>query len=118
MKHASEASPPNPFDLRALWEANGGAAAFGGDAMRTWLDSATRMQAEATAFWTGRASKDMAALTMIGRCTNPAEAMEAQMRYAREAVADFYAEGQRMMRMASEVTKVTLPGMPGAGKSE
>jgi hypothetical protein len=76
------------------------------------------MQAEATAFWTGRASKDMAALTNLARCTTPVEAMEAQMRYAREAVADYYEEGQRLMRIASEAGKMTLPGTPGATRSE
>jgi hypothetical protein len=108
MKHEAHAATPNPFDVRALFDATPGAAAFGGDAMRAWIDSATRMQAEATAFWTGRAGKDVAAMNALVRCTSPTEAMQAQMAYAKEAVADFYAEGQRMMRVVTDVTRLGM----------
>jgi hypothetical protein len=115
MKQANQAPVTNPFDVAAMWNGNPGLAAFGGDAMRAWLDSANRLQAETTAFWTGRVSKDVAAMTAIARCTTPAEAMEAQMQYAREAVADFYAESQRVMRIVGEAAKLGLPAIPGQG---
>jgi hypothetical protein len=112
MKHAAEAATPNPFDVRALFDMNKGMAAFGGDAMRTWLDGAAKMQAETTAFWTARVGKDVAAMTAFARCTTPAEAMELQTKYARDAMADYYAEGQRLMRFATDAAK---QGMPATG---
>jgi hypothetical protein len=116
MKHAAEAAAPNPFDVRALWDVNNGVAAYGGAAMRAWMDSATRLQADTTAFWTGRVSKDVAAMTALARCTTPAEVMDAQMTYARDAAADFYAEGQRMMRIVNDAAKLGMPG--AAAKAE
>ena len=115
MKHATEAAAPNPFDVRALWDLNGGVAGFGGEALRAWMDGVARMQAEATAFWTGRASKDAAALAAFTQCTTPTEAMQAQVRYAREAVADYYEEGQRLMRIASDARQGDPAGHAGLG---
>jgi hypothetical protein len=40
---------------------------------------------------------------MLGQCKDPAQAFEAQMRYAREAMADYYEEGQRMMGLMRDV---------------
>lgn len=99
MKHAAEAKTVNPFDVRALWGMDGAGAAYGGDAYRVWFDGVTMMQAEAGAFWTQRLQKDVAALTMLGQCRDPAQAMDAQMRFAREAMADYVAEGERMMQL-------------------
>ena len=58
------------------------------------------------------AAKMRAALTMLGQCTDPAQAFEAQMRYAREAMADYYEEGQRMMGLMRDVA--TESGLPMA----
>jgi hypothetical protein len=97
MKHAAEAKAVNPFDVRALWGMDEAVGAYGGDAYKVWFDGMTRMQAEAGAFWTQRLQKDVAALTMLGQCRDPAQAMDAQMRFAREAMADYVAGGERMM---------------------
>ena len=99
MKHAAEAKTVNPFDVRALWGIDGAMPVYGGDAYRTWFDGMTKWQAEAGAFWNQRLRKDVAALTMLGQCRDPAQAMEAQMRFARDAMADYMAEGERMMRL-------------------
>ena len=112
MRHATERAAPNPFDVRAMWNMNGAGLGYGDTAYRAWLDGATRMQTEATTFCNERLAKDMAALTMIGQCKDPAQAFEAQMRYAREAMADYYAEGQRMMGLMRDVA--TASGLPMA----
>lgn len=112
MRHATERAAPNPFDVRAMWNMNGAGLGYGENAYRAWFDGATRMQTEATTFWNGRLAKDMAALTMLGQCKDPAQALEAQMRYAREAMADYYAEGQRMMGLMRDVA--TESGVPMA----
>ncbi len=113
MKHAAERAAPNPFDVRAMWDTNGAAFGVGDKAYRAWLDGATRWQTEATAFCNGRLAKDMAALTTLGRCTDPTQALETQMRYAREAITDYYEEGQRMMGLMRDVAAES--GMPMTG---
>ena len=102
MKQATEAAAANPFDVRALWDMNAATMGTGQHAYRAWMEAATRMQTEATGFWNGRMGKDVAALTALGQCTSPAEALETQMRYMREAMGDFYEEGQRMLRIARD----------------
>lgn len=107
MRQATGAAA-NPFDTRALWDMNAAALGPGGLALQAWMEAATRMQTQATAFWNARLGKDMAALTALGRCTTPAQALEAQMRYVREAMGDYYEEGQRMLR-------ITRDAVTGAG---
>lgn len=115
MKHAAQDTAANPFDVRALWDGGNAMNAYGGQAMRAWVDATTRMQAETAAFWTGRVSKDIAAMNELVRCTTPAAAAETQMRYAREAWADFEGEGRRLMRIVNETGVFTMPGLPGMG---
>lgn len=99
----------NPFDTRAPWDMDAAALGPDGLALQAWMDAATRMQTQATAFRSARLGKDMAALTALGRCTTPAQALEAQMRYVREAMGDYYEEGQRMLR-------ITRDAVTGAGE--
>lgn len=113
MKHATAGAAPNPFDVRAMWDVNNGMLGSGDKAYRAWLAGATRMQSEASAFWNGRLGKDVEALSALGRCANPGEALEVQMKYARDAMADYYEEGQRMMRLMNDVAMES--GMPPAG---
>lgn len=112
MRHAPQAPVANPFAAAGGW--NGTAMdAFGGTTMRAWLAATTQMQAGTAAFWTGRMTKDVAALTALAQCTTPAAAAELQMRYVREAWADFEAEGRRMLRIADDAGAFTLPVLPG-----
>ncbi|MFO1314735.1 MAG: phasin family protein [Burkholderiales bacterium] len=111
MRQATGAAAANPFDVRALWDMNAAPFDAGEGAYRAWMDAATRMQTEATAFWNGRLAKDMAALSALGQCTTPVQALEAQMRYMREAMGDWYAEGQRMLRITRDAAAGA--GMPG-----
>lgn len=113
MRNTTQAPAANPFDVRSLFDLKGGALGYGQDAVETWMTGATRMQTEATAFWTGRLGKDVAAVTALAQCTNPGDAVEMQVRYAREAMADYYAEGRRLMQLASEVAEKN--GFPIAG---
>lgn len=113
MRNATQAPAANPFDVRALWNTKGGVLGYGQDAVETWMTGATRMHTEAMAFWTGRLGKDVAAVTALAQCTNPGDAVEMQARYAREAMADYYAEGQRLMQLAGEVA--VKNGFPIAG---
>ena len=112
MKHAPQAPAANPFAVDAWWKGGNAMSAFGGQAMGTWLDVATRMQAETAAFWTGRVGKDVAAMAALAQCTTPAAMAEAQVRYAREAWADFEGEGRRLMRIVNEAAAIRLPGNP------
>lgn len=112
MKHEPQAPAANPFAVDALWKGGSAMNAFGGQAMRAWLDVATRLQAETTAFWTGRVGKDVAAMAALAQCTTPAAMAEAQVRYAREAWADFESEGRRLMRIVNEAAAIRLPGNP------
>lgn len=115
MRHAAHGTTPNPFDVTAMFGGPSVMNGLGGEAMRTWLDAATRMQAETVAFWAGRVSKDVAAMTAIAKCTTPAAAMEAQMRYATEAWADFQEEGQRLVRIMGDASAVKLPSAATGG---
>jgi len=109
MKQAAQATAAGPFAAGAWWDGGNAMNVFGDQAMRAWLDAATRLQAETAAFWTGRISKDVAAMTALAQCTTPAAAAEAQMQYAREAWADFEGEGRRMMRIVNEAATLKLP---------
>ncbi len=109
MKHAAQAAAANPIAAGTWWNGGNAMNVFGDQAMRAWLDAATRLQAETAAFWTGRIGKDVAAMTALAQCTTPAAAAEAQMRYAREAWADFEGEGRRLMRIVNESATFTLP---------
>jgi hypothetical protein len=113
MRHAAEAAPAMPFDVRAMWNMGEAPWGYGEKAYRTWLDGAARMQTEATTFWSERVAKDMAALSALGKCTNPVELMNMQMSYARDAMADYYAESQRMMEWLREPMEEL--GVPMAG---
>ena len=105
MKHAAEKAAADPFDVRALWGMNDAAFGYGENGYRAWLDSATRMQTEAAAFWNDRVGKDVATLTALGQCRNPSDALAMQMEYARDAMADYYAEGQRLMEFMGVTAK-------------
>jgi hypothetical protein len=116
MRHAKEAAAANPFDVRALWKIKGTPLDQADTAYRAWLDGATRMQTEAAAFWNDRLGKDVEALGALSKCTNPGEAFEIEMRYARDAMADYVTEGQRMMRMMTDVTRQF--GLPATGEAQ
>lgn len=109
MKHATARTAANPFDVRTLWGMNDEAAGYGENGYRAWLDSATRMHAEAAAFWNGRLGKDVATLTALGQCRNPGDAIEMQMQYARDAMADYYAEGQRLVELLGIAVPEIVP---------
>jgi hypothetical protein len=113
MRNPTQAPAANPFDVRALWDTTGGVLGYGQDAVQTWMTGATRMQTEAAAFWTGRVGKDVAAMTALAQCRSPGDAVEMQMRYARDAMADYYAEGQRLLQLANEFA--VKSGFPVAG---
>ena len=113
MRHAAEVPAPKPFDVHALWDMNNAAFGYGETSYRAWLGGATQMQTEATTFWNDRLGKDVAALTAFGQCTNPGEAFELQMQYARDAMTDCYEQGQRMMRLMRDVAREN--GMPVGG---
>ena len=113
MRQATGTASGNPFDVRTLWGANPAMLGPGGEAWQAWIDAGIRMQTEATAFWNDRIGKDVAALTALGQCTTPAQALEAQMRYVREAMGDWYEEGQQMARIAREAAAGA--GMPVGG---
>jgi hypothetical protein len=112
MKHATPAATPNPFDVRAMWGMADGAQGVEGNAYRLWLESATRMQSEIAAFWNDRLGKDVATVTALGQCANPGEAFELQTKYARDAMADYYAEGQRVMQLMIDAAEES--GLPTA----
>ena len=114
MRHAGQATAANPFAVGGWWQGGDAMNAFGGQALRAWLDAATRVQAETAAFWTGRVGKDMAAMTALAQCTPPAAMAEAQMRYTQEAWADFEGEGRRLMRIVNEAAAIRMPRVPGA----
>ena len=116
MKHAAAGAAPNPFDVRAMWDVNSGMLGSGDKAYRAWLDGASRMQSEATAFWNGRLGKDVEVLSALGQCANPGEALEVQMKYARDAMADYYEEGQRMMRLMNEVALESGVSVAGSAR--
>ncbi len=105
MRHAKVAATANPFDVRALWKMTGTPLDRADTAFRGWLDGATRMQSEAAAFWSDRLGKDIEAFGALSKCANPGEAFEFEMCYARETMADYVTEGQRMMRMMTDVTR-------------
>lgn len=113
MRQATGAQAGNPFDVRTLWGANAATLGPGGDVWQAWIDAGIRMQTEATAFWNARLGRDVAALTALGQCTTPAQALEAQLRYVREAMGDWYEEGQRMLRIARDAAAGA--GMPVGG---
>jgi len=105
MKQATEAATANPFDVRALWKMTGTPMDQADTAFRGWLDGATRMQTEAAAFWNDRLGKDVEVLGALSKCTNPGDAFEIEMCYARDAMADYVTESQRMMQMMSDVAR-------------
>ncbi len=105
MKHAAPTATPNPFDVRAMWRMADTAFADEESAYRGWLERAASLQSEATAFWNARLGKDVATLTALGQCANPGEAFELQMKYMRDAMADCYTEGQRVMQLMYDVAR-------------
>ncbi|HQR12849.1 MAG TPA: phasin family protein [Casimicrobiaceae bacterium] len=115
MKHAKSAATPNPFDVRAMWGMTDKVLATEEDGYRVWLENATRMQSELASFWNQRLDKDVATVTAFGQCANPGEAFELQMNYARDAMADYYSEGQRVMQLMNDAAAEC--GLPAAGGS-
>lgn len=113
MKHATPAATPNPFDVRSMWGMTDRAFGIDEDGYRVWLENATRMQSEFASFWTQRLEKDAATVAALGQCANPGEAFELQMKYARDAMADYYSEGQRVMQLVNDAAAEC--GLPAAG---
>ena len=113
MRQATGTAAGYPFDVRALWGSTAATLGPGGAVWQAWIDAGIRMQTEASAFWNGRLGKDVAALAALGQCTTPAQALEAQLRYAREAMGDWHEEGRRMLRIAREAAAGA--GMPVGG---
>jgi len=105
MKHNAHAQTIVPMDVYQMMGMQAPQFDFAQKACRAWLDGAQSLQAEATEFVNVRAGKDMAALSEWARCTSPTDALEVQSRYASEALADYVAGGQRMMKLLTAAGK-------------
>ena len=111
MKHEAHAPGAKPMDLYPWMGVQTPPFVLVERAYRAWFDGAQVMQAEATEFVNARAGKDMAALSEWTRCATPTDVLEAQARYASEALADYVAGSQRMWQlMAAAGQPVTDAG--------
>jgi hypothetical protein len=97
MKHNAQVA--NPMDDYGILGMHAPPFDFAETAFRAWLEGAQSMQAEATEFVSARAGKDMAALSEWTRCKTPTDALEMQARYASEALSDYVAGSERMIKL-------------------
>jgi Phasin protein len=99
MKHTVHPHVAVPMDAYGLLGMQPMPFEFAEKAYRAWLDSAQSIQAEAAEFASARAGKDIAVLSEWARCTTPTDALEIQARYTSEAMSDYVAQSQRMVRL-------------------
>jgi hypothetical protein len=71
-----------------------------------WFHGMTVLSQEITQFTQGRLQEDIAAWSMLASCTNPADVLDCQRRFAQRATAVFTEEvaklSQMMMSLAQE----------------
>jgi phasin protein len=94
-----------PADMSALWDMNGMSFELAEKAYRTWMTNAGRMQTEAIDFLNERLEKSLAVARELGNCKTPAEFFEVQAKYADGALADWFAESQKMAQLLGDIAK-------------
>ena len=91
------------------WNTKGGGFGYAEKAYRAWFETARRMQYDAMEFVRHRLEEDAEAVTDLGKCRTAVEAFNVQFEYARNALADFVGEGQKLAKMLGESMSVAMP---------
>ena len=67
-----------------------------------WLDSATKVQAEALRFTLDRMRKGMEIPARLAECKGPSEMFEVQADFARTMVSDYVSESEKLLSLSLE----------------
>ena len=98
------------LDLGAAWPLASTSFELADRAYQTWLVSTQRIQNEAFEFLSGRVEKALATARELGSCTNPADYLFVQAKYAESAVADWLAESQKLADLIGEIAQESTDG--------
>ena len=79
-------------------------------AYQSWLASTERIQSEALEFLSGRMEKVLETARELGSCTNPADYLVVQAKYAEGAMADWLAESQKLAELMTELAQESTNG--------
>ena len=104
----------SPSDLGAPWALTGPSFELAEQAYLGWLANTERIQSEALGFLNERIEKVLATARALGDCKNPADYFAVQAKYAEGAIADWFAEGQKMANLVGEIAQTsTTPSSRG-----
>jgi hypothetical protein len=98
-------SVDSPSDLGTPWALTGTSFEFAEQAYSNWLANTERIQSEAFEFLNARIEKVLATARELGSCTNPADYFALQAKYAQGALADWFAEGQKIADLVGEIAQ-------------
>ena len=93
-----------PINIGALFDMSGSQFDLAEKAYRTWMESAGRLQNETLGFLNERFEKNLAVARELNACKTPTEYFEVQARYADRAMADWVAQGQKIVHLMNEIT--------------
>lgn len=117
MTKQTEFIPPF-FDTRTLSGINPESRSYAESAYRTWCEVAGEIQSHTRQFLNNRLAKDQAAIADFVQCKTPIEVFNAQIAYARDAVADYVDEGQKVIAyFGNKATEGMLHGPFGHMRS-
>ena len=77
-----------------------------------WLSDFSRLQNETLRFLNVRLSEDYQAAAQLAACKSPTEAFDLQVEYAGKVLAEFMAEGQKMLDLCGPLATSGLPKLP------
>ena len=68
-----------------------------------WLSQANKLRDEALRFAEDQFTKEIEVAAQLARCTNPGEALALQAAFANKMMTDYFAEGQKMVELMTEM---------------
>ena len=103
MQRRSKAIDPTFPTAEVMWNMDPQSIEVMTKPYRAWLRQANRMRDETLRFAQERFKKEIEAAAQLVRCTNPSEAFALQAEFANQMAADYFAEGQKIVELMSEM---------------
>lgn len=109
MAKQTESLAPFPPPIQAFWNCSGPSIDSAVKTYTAWLSDFGRLQDEALRFLKARLSEDYQAASHFAACKSPTEVFDLQVEYAGNAVAEFMAEGKKMLELCGHLAEQGLP---------
>ena len=88
-----------PAAFQAFWNLKNPVGAVAPANYADWMKDFAKLQEESLRFMRERFAEQVQAATAIAACKTPAEALDLQMKFANTTMAEYMAEGKKLLEM-------------------